>query len=117
MRWDSWATGQTNPVPNNHSGPEGPRTWNDFVIRENDLLNVHQSITQYLTRIRRGPITNVEDLCRLIASACINTFDPYEIPDEFHLFDFVQHAIDQVVRSRCFHLPSQTDASNMTVDG
>ena len=104
MRWDSWATGQTNPVSNNHSDPDGPRTWNDFVVRENDPLNIHQCITQYLTRVRRESITNVEDLCRLIASTCINAFDHYEIPDEFHFFDFVEHAIGQVVRSQWFRL-------------
>ncbi|RYP00330.1 hypothetical protein DL766_007159 [Monosporascus sp. MC13-8B] len=97
LRWDSWATGQTSPMSSNQSGPEGPTTWDDFVIRENDPLNVHQAITGYLKKVRRESITDVEDLCRVITSACLNAFDHYETPNEFHFFDFVEHAIGQVM--------------------
>lgn len=102
LRWDSWATGQPGLPSNNQPGApgtEGPRTWDDFVIRENDPLNVHQAITGYFKSVRRKSITNVDDLCRVITSACLNAFDHYETPDEFHFFDFVEHAIGQVVRT------------------
>ena len=70
----------------------------DFVIRENDPLNIHQAITGHLRKIRRESITNVEELCRLITSSCVNAFDPYRTPDEFHFFDFMEREIGNVVR-------------------
>ncbi|XDG08902.1 hypothetical protein ABKA04_008517 [Annulohypoxylon sp. FPYF3050] len=97
LRWDSWATGQPDPMLGQQPNPDGPRTWNDFVIKQNDPLNIHQTIIQHLKNVRRESITSVEDLSRTITSACLNAFDHYEIPDEYHFFDFVEYSIGQVM--------------------
>lgn len=97
LRWDSWATGQPDPMLGQQPNPDGPRTWNDFVIKQNDPLNIHQTVIQHLKNVRRESITSVEDLSRTITSACLNAFDHYEIPDEYHFFDFVEYSIGQVV--------------------
>ncbi|KAI0895389.1 hypothetical protein F4806DRAFT_80154 [Annulohypoxylon nitens] len=97
LRWDSWATGQPDPMLGQQPNPDGPRTWNDFVIKQNDPLNIHQTVIQHLKNVRRESITSVEDLSRTITSACLNAFDHYEIPDEYHFFDFVEYSIGQVM--------------------
>lgn len=86
LRWDSWVT--------NRPSQFGPPTWE---VRQNDPLNIHQAITAYLKKVRRESIIDVEDLCRVIASACVNAFDHYATPDEFHFFDFMENAIGLVV--------------------
>lgn len=102
--------GPTSRNRHNAMGPEGPTTWDDFVIRDNDPLNIHQAITGYLKKVRRESITNVEDLCRLITSACLDAFNHHETPDEFHFFDFVEHAIGQVVRTLLIPLFTEVPA-------
>ena len=72
------------------------------MLRANDPLSIYQSITEYLKRVRRESVADAEDLCRLITSACLDVFDHHATPDEFHFFDFVEHAIGQVVRTRHF---------------
>lgn len=89
MRWDSWEL----------SSPDagGSTAWDSFKMRQNDPLNIHQTIIKDLKDVRREPIANVEDLCRVITSACLNAFDHHNTPDEYHFFDFIEHAIGQVV--------------------
>ena len=116
LRWDSWAMGQPSPAPGGQPA-EGPRTWDDFVIRQNDPINIHQIIIGHLKNVRRESITHIEDLCRIITSACLNSFDHYEIPDEFHFFDFVEHAIGQVVCLRRSKLSNREDIADTALDG
>lgn len=71
--------------------------WDNFMLRKNDPLNIHQSILRHLRVMRRDSITSVEDLCRVIISTCLNAFDHHATPDEYHFFDFIEHAIGQVV--------------------
>jgi hypothetical protein len=86
LRWDSWVMNGLNQA--------GLPTWE---VRQNDPLNIHQAITLYLKKVRRESIIDVESLCRIIASACVNAFDHCATPDEFHFFDFMENAIGLVV--------------------
>lgn len=108
MRWDSWETDpRAKPESNTRPGdPSGnrPRIGEDFPVRENDPLNIYQAITEYMSKIRRDSIRNVEDLCRIITSSCLNAFDPYRVPEEFHFFDFMERSIGDVVSTRFMRL-------------
>ncbi|KAH6955850.1 hypothetical protein BKA56DRAFT_231914 [Ilyonectria sp. MPI-CAGE-AT-0026] len=101
MRWDSWETDpQAKPKSNTRPGdPSGnrPMTGEDFAVRENDPLNIYQAIAEYMSKIRRDSIQNVEDLCRIITSSCLNAFDPHRVPEEFHFFDFMERSIGDVI--------------------
>lgn len=109
MRWDSWETDpqaknlESNTRPGDPSG-KMPRIGEDFAVRENDPLNIYQAIAEYMSKIRRDSIRNVEDLCRIIASSCLNAFDPYRVPEEFHFFDFMERSISDVVSTRFMKL-------------
>ncbi|KFA70940.1 hypothetical protein S40288_10226 [Stachybotrys chartarum IBT 40288] len=103
MRWDSWTIGpSTGGVGDQRFGPGNmgtgaPTSWDDFMLRENDPLNIEQAITGHIRKLGRDSINNVEDLCRVIAAACLSAFDHYAIPYEYHFFDFVERAIGDVI--------------------
>lgn len=69
----------------------------DIVPRENDPLNVFQAIEAHLKDVRREPITDVENLCRIIVTSCTDVFDPLTTPDEYHFFDFIERTVGQIV--------------------
>lgn len=94
----------TAPDDGHRNNAPSPKPWDTFFLKDNDSLNVHQAVMGYLKQIRRDPITDVGELCRVIVSSCQNVFDHYNTPNEYHFFDFVEHAIGQVV-SHAARLP------------
>ncbi|KAJ4155091.1 hypothetical protein LMH87_000356 [Akanthomyces muscarius] len=61
----------------------------DFKKRQNktsgltdDRMDIHQSILMHLKNLKRLPIRSVHDLASLVASCCVDAFDPHNVPDE-----------------------------------
>lgn len=87
-----------------------------FILRDNDPLDVQQAIMRYLRKQGRESIDHVEDLCRVISSTCLSTFDYHDTPEGYHFFDIFESAIGLVVS--LLFLPSNYEyMSNSEIDG
>lgn len=73
-------------------------------LRPDDPLNVAQIITRYLCKKNRNAVGSVHDLASVIATCCVDVFDPYIAPEPYLFFDFFEQSLGLVV-SLCFIYP------------
>lgn len=73
-------------------------------LKQNDPLNVAQQVTRYLSKQGRGAVTSVHDLASVVATCCVDVFDPHQTYDDYLFFDFFERSIGRAVGCFSSHL-------------
>jgi hypothetical protein len=67
-------------------------------LKAGDPLNVAQNVTLYLSKKNRDAVISVYDLASVIATCCVDVFNPHIAPDSYLFFDFFEQSLGKVVR-------------------
>jgi hypothetical protein len=67
-------------------------------LRPGDPLNVAQNVTRYLSKTSRSAVVSVHDLASVIATCCVDAFDPSTTPEAYLFFDIFEQSLVKVAR-------------------
>lgn len=73
-------------------------------LNPEDPLNVLQTAQKQLLKPRRGTVESVHHLAGLIATCCVDVFDPQQVPEEFLFFHLFEQVIRRAAEKAALHL-------------